>query len=518
LGLMSFAEKVDPFFLSQISEPRARTFIHVKELPQTDFSFEMPEKKLGDFLEAVGFKSSAVEKADITPLRIFPELKLFSALVKPKDFLDLLKEVLSHLVSFVEPVPKLKLLLKDTIPLVGADSLWSEGYTGKGVKVAVLDSGIWEDHPELKGRVIASKSFVKGEDANDFLGHGTHVAGIIAGNGNEYRGVAPDASIINAKVIGWQDEERFLDDLMAGMMWAVKECGADILNMSLGIEDPEQYSEAVLKLASWMLDQMRQGVIFVAATGNSGEKGYETISFPAIAPGVVAVAASDKELNITYYSSKGSERIEKFLGELKPTITAPGGACSKINKEKCVISTFPSYLDPGVYKVDDLHAAMMGTSAAAPHVSGGLALLVEALNERNIEKRHRYSLAVGALVYSAKKLNAGRYEQGWGFMDLPAALDSLGKYRYSVPASSSIDGLRKFFEVKKKEAIEAYAAVAAETLQAFVGLSILGMAVSDFLGVEVDLRQKALGFLVDLYKSGQISREQFILAVKGLKG
>jgi hypothetical protein len=55
-------------------------------------------------------------------------------LVKPKDFLDLLKEALSHLVSFVEPVPKLKLLLKDTIPLVGADSLWSEGYTGKGVK------------------------------------------------------------------------------------------------------------------------------------------------------------------------------------------------------------------------------------------------------------------------------------------------------------------------------------------------------------------------------------------------
>jgi subtilisin family serine protease len=480
----------------------------------------MPEKKLGDFLEAVGFKSSAVEKAEVTPLRIFPELGLFSALVKPKDFLDLLKEALAHLVSFVEPVPKLKLLLKDTIPLVGADSIWSEGYTGKGVKVAVLDSGIWEDHPELKGRVIASKSFVKGQDANDSDGHGTHVAGIIAGNGNEYRGVAPDASLINAKVIGRQDKERFLDDLMAGMIWAVKECGADILNMSLGIEDPEQYSEVVLKLSSWMLDQMRQGVIFVAAAGNEGELGYETIDFPAIAPGVVAVAASDKELNITNYSSRGSERIEKFLGELKPTITAPGGACSKINKEDCVISTFPSYLHPqyGVYKVDDLHAAMMGTSMAAPHVSGGLALLVEALNERDVEKRHRYSLAVGALVYSAKKLNAVRYEQGWGFMDLPAALDSLGKYRYSVPASSSIDGLRKFFEVKKKETIEAYAAVAAETLQAFVGLSILGMAVSDVLGVKVDLSQKALGLLVDLYKSGQISREQFILAVKGLKG
>jgi len=441
-------------------------------------------------------------------------------LVKPKDFLDLLKEALSHLVSFVEPVPKLKLLLKDTIPLVGADSLWSEGYTGKGVKVAVLDSGIWEDHPELKGRVIASKSFVKGEDANDLDGHGTHVAGIIAGNGNEYRGVAPDVSIINAKVVGRQYKERFLDDLVAGMMWAVKECGADILNMSLGTYHPELSSEAFLKLSSWMLDQMRQGVIFVAAAGNAGELGYETIGFPAIAPGVVAVAASDKELNITNYSSRGSERIEKFLGEPKPTITAPGGYCSEINKEKCVISAFPSYLHPqdGVYKVDDLHAAMMGTSMAAPHVSGGLALLVEALNERDVEKRHRYSLAVGALVHSAKKLNAGRYEQGWGFMDLPAALDSLGKYRYSVPASSSIDGLRKFFEVKKKEAIEAYAAVVAETLQAFVGLSILGMAVSDVLGVKVDLGQKALGLLVDLYKSGQISREQFILAVKGLKG
>jgi subtilisin family serine protease len=248
--------------------------------------------------------------------------------------------------------------------------------------------------------------------------------------------VAPDASLINAKVIGRQVNERFLDDLVASMFWAVKEYGADILNMSLGIEDPELFSETFLKLSSWMLEQMRQGVIFVAIAGNEGNEGYETIDFPAIAPGVVAVTASDKELNITNYSSRGSERIEKFLGELKPTITAPGGDCSEINKKECVISAFPSYLpSEGVYKVDNLHAALMGTSMAAPHVSGGLALLVEALNERDVEKRHRYSLAVGALVHSAKKLNAGRYEQGWGFMDLPAALDSLGKYRYSVPAS-----------------------------------------------------------------------------------
>jgi len=82
--------------------------------------------------------------------------------------------------------------------------------------------------------------------------------------------------------------------------------------MSFGIAGvPAGYVEAALKLSTWTLDWMRREVIFVAAAGNEGKYGYGTMNFPVIAPGVIAVAASDKSLRVTNYSSKGSERIEK---------------------------------------------------------------------------------------------------------------------------------------------------------------------------------------------------------------
>ena len=511
---MSEYERVHPHLLSLLSEPRVKVFIHLREFPKAGLP---PAGRGLDLLEALGFKPSEVEKAEITPLRVFPELGLLSALVKPKNFLELLKEALARLVTFVEPVPKVKALLKDTVPLIGGDRVWSEGYTGRGVRVAVVDTGVWSDHPELRGRVAASKSFVPGEDADDLEGHGTHVAGIIASNGEVYRGVAPGASIVNAKVLDKHGTGDF-DDVMAGIIWAVNTCDADIVNISLGFSEVSQdFAEAALKFSSWMLDQMQRGVVFVAAAGNEGKRGYETVNFPAIAPGVIAVAASDKRLRVTNYSSKGSERIEKLVGELKPTITAPGGLGSAANLREKVISTFPAYID-SPRKVDDLHAALSGTSMAAPHVSGGLALLFEALNERGARRGERYSLAVGALLHTAKKLDAGRYEQGWGFLNLPGALENLGKFKCEVPPPEAVEGLRRYWAGKLDEAIEASAFIVVEIVQTLIGLGILGQAVSDLMGVRGANAARTLALLREMYERGQISREQFILAARRLLG
>ena len=503
---MSMQEIVHPDFLARVAEPKVRTFVHLREFPEE----KLPaEKKSSDLLEAFGFKQTQIEKAEIVPLRVFPELKLFSAYVKPRDFLDLLREALAQIVSFVEPVPRVKALLKDTVPLVGGDIVWDEGYTGKGVKVAVVDSGVWSDHPELRGKVIAAKSFVEGEDAGDYRGHGTHVAGIIASNGEVYRGVAPGVSIVNAKGLN-KDNDGNLDDLIAGIMWSVKDCKADIVNMSFGVSVPD-HIEAALKLSTWMLDRMRQGVIFVAAAGNEGEFRYGTINFPAIAPGVIAVAASDKRLRVTYYSSKGSERIEKMIGELKPTITAPGGL-DKMGLSECVISTFPAYIDRP-WKIDGIHAGLVGTSMAAPHVSGGLALLLEALKERGIEGGERYSLATGAIIHTATKLKADRYMQGWGFLNLPEALKNLGKFRYTVPPPESVEGLRRYLLDLQ---IETLSSVALDVVRPLIGLGILSLAISEFLGVKSSNFALTLNILREMFEKGYISQQQFILAISKL--
>ncbi|OYV14609.1 MAG: peptidase families S8 and S53 protein, partial [Methanosaeta sp. ASM2] len=121
--------------------------------------------------------------------------------------------------------------------VIRADRLWEKGIDGRGITVAVIDSGIDKNHPDLVGKVVAEKNFLSDEiTADDLLGHGTMVAGIIAGSGaasgGEYRGIAPGADLISVKVIDGQGDGK-VSDIIAGMEWAVYS-GADVLSLSLG--------------------------------------------------------------------------------------------------------------------------------------------------------------------------------------------------------------------------------------------------------------------------------------------
>jgi subtilisin family serine protease len=121
--------------------------------------------------------------------------------------------------------------------IIKADRLWEKGIDGQGINVAVLDSGIDKNHPDLIGKVIAEKNFLADEiTADDLLGHGTMVAGIIAGSGaasnGRYKGIAPGAKLISVKVIDGKGDGK-VSDIIAGIEWAVYN-GADVLSLSLG--------------------------------------------------------------------------------------------------------------------------------------------------------------------------------------------------------------------------------------------------------------------------------------------
>lgn len=160
--------------------------------------------------------------------------------------------------------------LDKSVPQIGTPAAWKAGYTGKGVKIAVLDTGVDATHPDLQGRILDAKNFTASPDTKDRVGHGTHVSSIAAGSGaksgGKFKGVAPDAKLLEGKVL---DDDGFGDDsgILAGMEWAVAQ-GADIINLSLGGSDTPEVDPleaAVNKLSA------DQGVLFAIAAGNEGD-------------------------------------------------------------------------------------------------------------------------------------------------------------------------------------------------------------------------------------------------------
>ncbi|QFZ24116.1 peptidase S8 [Saccharothrix syringae] len=240
---------------------------------------------------------------------------------------------------------------------IGAPAAWQAGYTGEGVKVAVLDTGVDADHPDLRGREAAERNFTDDPDAVDRIGHGTHVAATIASNDAKYRGVAPGAALLDGKVCA---SSGMCQDswILAAMQWAVEQ-GADVVNMSLGGTDTpglDPLEQAVETLSR------QTGALFVVAAGNSGSPG--TIGSPGSADAALTVGAVDRQDGIAPFSSRGPRLGD---GGPKPDITAPGVDIVAAKAAEGVLG------DP----VDDGHVAMSGTSMATPHVAGAAALLAQ---------------------------------------------------------------------------------------------------------------------------------------------
>lgn len=218
---------------------------------------------------------------------------------------------------------------------------WQTGYTGKGVKVAVIDSGI-SSHSDLL--ISGGASFVNYTSSyEDDNGHGTHVAGVIRATDNTYgiKGVASGVDLYAVKTMN-QDGEAYLSQVIAGIDWAI-ENNMDIINLSLSTQSDSLVFKNIVDKA------YQNGIMIVAASGNDGTGFGDTVDFPARYSSVIAVGAIDAQNRLASFSSTGPS-VE---------VVAPG------------VSVLSTYLN-GSY------ARMNGTSMAAPFISGYLALIKEA--------------------------------------------------------------------------------------------------------------------------------------------
>src|SRR3989338_9429207 len=206
------------------------------------------------------------------------------------------------------------------------DSLLSKSSGGLNVNVAVLDTGVFKTHPDLKDRIKVCKDFsgtvnVVDGKCDDKNGHGTHVAGIIAADGGSdglgIYGMAPEADIFAYKVCS-NNGTCWADDIAVALRMAVDD-GANIVNMSLGSDNPSQLITDATDYA------VSKDVLVVAAAGNDGPY-VGSIDYPSADVNVVAVGAVDKDIQISDWSSRGNNSISKpyIVEEKDIELTAPG--------------------------------------------------------------------------------------------------------------------------------------------------------------------------------------------------
>ncbi|MET9471891.1 S8 family serine peptidase [Streptomyces sp. NPDC002922] len=293
---------------------------------------------------------------------------------------------------------KVKADLADTTKQIGAPQVWESGDTGQGVDVAVLDTGVDTQHPDIVGQVAASTSFVPDQDVEDHNGHGTHVASTIAGTGaasdGKEKGVAPGARLHIGKVLG-NDGSGQESWVLAGMEWAARDQHAKVISLSLGAgpsDGHDPMSEAVNQLSA------ETGALFTIASGNAGP---HSVSTPSVADAALSVGAVDASDQLAEFSSTGPRQGDAGL---KPELTAPGVD---------VLAARSQYVTDG----EGYYQTLSGTSMATPHVAGAAALLAAAHPDWTGQQLK------DGLVSTAKSTpKYTPYEGGSGRLDVAAAV------------------------------------------------------------------------------------------------
>lgn len=292
---------------------------------------------------------------------------------------------------------KVRAALDHSVPQIGAPQAWRAGHTGAGATVAVLDTGIDATHPDLADAVVDARNFSDSDTVDDRDGHGTHLASTITGDGQRYRGVAPDAKLLNGKVLN--DHGHGAESwIIAGMEWATAS-GADVVNLSLGTLLPSDGTDPLSRAVNRLTEET--GTLFVVAAGNNGPlMGW--VGSPGAADAALTVGAVDRDDELSVVSNRGP-RMNDFA--IKPDITAPG-----VDIVAARAANAPGG-DPG-----DRYVAMSGTSMATAHVAGAAAILAA---------RHPGWTAgrLKATLMSSAKPGDGLtvFEQGAGRVDVAEA-------------------------------------------------------------------------------------------------
>lgn len=267
-------------------------------------------------------------------------------------------------------------------------------YSGQGIRLAVLDTGMDLDHPDFQGRAIVSKSFIAGQNVQDGNGHGTHCIGTACGpkqpaTGVRRYGVAHGVAIYAGKVLSNQGSGS-TGGIVAGIEWAVVN-GCQIVSMSLGAnvdQKLQQYSVPIRR-------SLNAGTLVIAAAGNNADRANGYFGFvgpPANSDAAMAVAALDNRLGIANFSARSS------------TMTGDGG---KVDIAAPGVSVYSSYpVNKGT------HTSLNGTSMATPHVAGIAALLAQATGARG-------AALLARLQQSTLPLRAPSVDVGTGLVQAP---------------------------------------------------------------------------------------------------
>lgn len=330
---------------------------------------------------------------------VFSLIPALSATLHPADILALSNQ---PSVAYISLDRSLNASLDYSTGAVNAPTAWSAGLDGTGIGIAIIDSGIYS-HPDLNGensarsRVVYRQSFIGGNQFDDF-GHGTHVAGIAAGNGSlssktgafhTYRGIAPNANVLDLRVL---DANGSSNDsvVIAAIQKAVQlknQYNVRVINLSLGRPIYEGCARDPLCQAveaAW-----KNGIVVVAAAGNLGRNGYATVLSPGNSPHAITVGAMKTEMTVTRnddliasYSSKGPTYIDLTA---KPDVVAPGNlVVSLLAPGSTLAAEFPGNVIPASQYTTSNFASnapayfrLSGTSMATPVVTGAVALLLQ---------------------------------------------------------------------------------------------------------------------------------------------
>jgi major intracellular serine protease len=301
-----------------------------------------------------------------------------------------------HLIPFtVQEVKETADTLPYGIKKIEAPCVWETGEKGKGVVVAVLDTGCDVNHPDLKERIIATRNFTReggSDDVSDGSGHGTHVCGTI-GASEDSRGVvgvAPECQMLICKVLE-SNGSGSIQGIINALEYVRKWTGPNnekvrVVNMSLGgPDDVPELHRAIQKVVD-------SGIVICAASGNEGDNDERTHEFgyPALYNETVTVAASDEKGKLAYFSNNSLE-VDCIASGVDVVSTYPGGK----------------------------YARLSGTSMATPHVSGAIALLInrgEKHFNRSLTEAEIYALLVKHTVplgYKASSEGHGMVRLGY---------------------------------------------------------------------------------------------------------
>ena len=356
-------------------------------------------------------------------------------------------------VVFVELDGVLGIQMEEVIPVHGVDLVWQDtGYTGEGVTMAIIDTGIDGNHTALDDldddnmtddpKIVAFYDAINnpGETNGteifpyDDNGHGTHCAGITAGTGApnyQHIGVAPRANLVGVKVLDGGGSGSFAA-VMAGMQWTVDkrhEFNIRAASMSLGaltgaIEWTSSEEESVNRMANEM---MRAGVTLFIAAGNSG--GTATIGTPGSAEDVITVGSLDKDTSIAIYSSQGPTEE----GRVKPNIAFVG---SSVNAPDA--------------NTGDGYVALSGTSMATPGAAGVAVLMYQAnpdlspfdirniMQETSTYRECHYMLANEPCAEDAIPKNRQNNVYGHGHVNAQPAVDEAANYDYDLSLTLNV--------------------------------------------------------------------------------